>query len=181
MALSSRYLHRRTLPELTARTSLYPALSLGDLVGRALHHWDNTHGLGVVGGGTVFDDAHIDQGQRRALAGSRLSGEAVYRSVCEATGADDGRFVAEAAVPRPSQADRGDNWWAADAESLWASPMVGSSGLATAGASGSDDLSPSAASPSLSDAALVAEGCTERHRQPAARPVHRAVAGMSRL
>jgi hypothetical protein len=38
------YLYRRTLSELTTRTSKYPVLSMGDLVARAFHDWDNAHG-----------------------------------------------------------------------------------------------------------------------------------------
>lgn len=146
--LPSRYLHRRTLSELTTRTSEYPQLSLGDLVARAFHDWDNVHGLVVEGGGVVSGDGHIDEGETRGLAlaavragnddidvafrlggaGSRLSGEPLYRSVREATGADDGCFIAETKVPQLSSANQRQNWQAPDVESLWASPMVGGHG-----------------------------------------------------
>lgn len=146
--LPSRYLHRRTLSELTTRTSQYPQLSLGDLVARAFHDWDNNHGLVVEGGGVVFGDGHIDQGETTGLAlaavragnddidvafrlggaGSRLSGEPLYRSVREATGAGEDRFVAETKVPQLSSDNPCQNWQAPDVEGLWASPMVGSHG-----------------------------------------------------
>lgn len=143
-----RYLQRRSLSELTTRTSQYPELSLGDLVARAFHDWDNTHGLAVEEGGIIFGDGHIDEGVTRDLAlagvragiddievafalgaaGSRLRGEALYATVREATGAVDGRFVAEAKVPQLLPSNPAQNWLAPDAESLWASPMVGSHG-----------------------------------------------------
>lgn len=146
--LPRRYLHRRTLSELTTRTSQYPQLSLGDLVARAFHDWDNTHGLVVEGGGVVFGDGHIDEGETTGLAlaavragkddidvafsmgaaGSRLGGERLYRAVREATGADDDRFLAETRVPQLSPVNSCQNWHAADVEALWASPMVGSHG-----------------------------------------------------
>ena len=43
--LPPRYLHRRTQSELAARTSVYPELSVGDLVARCFHDWDNAQGL----------------------------------------------------------------------------------------------------------------------------------------
>lgn len=144
----SRYLHRRTLSELTTRTGRYPELSLGDLVARAFHDWDNVHGLHVEGGGMVFGDGYIDEGATREMAlagvragnddievaftlgasGSHLGGEALYAWVREATGADGYRFVAETLAPVPSAANPEQNWQAADVENLWASPMVGHRG-----------------------------------------------------
>lgn len=146
--LPRRFLQRRTLSELTTRTSQYPELSVGDLVARVFHDWDNAHGLLVEGGAVVFGDGHVEDGATRdlALAGvragnddievafklgrrrSQLSGEALYRAVGEATGADSSHFLAETKVPRLSAANAGQNWRAADVESLWASPVVGDTG-----------------------------------------------------
>lgn len=143
-----RILHRRTLSELTTRTSQYPELSVGDLVARVFHDWDNDHGLAVEGGGVVFGDGRIDDGATKELAlasvragiddievafgfgssGSLLSGQALYRAVREAVGAEDDRFVAETMVPRLPPATAGQNWMAGDVETLWASPMVGATG-----------------------------------------------------
>ncbi len=68
-----RSLYHATLSELTTRTGQYPELSVGDLVARAFHDWDNTHGLAVDGGGVVFGDGHLDEGVTKdlALAGVR--------------------------------------------------------------------------------------------------------------
>lgn len=143
-----RFLHRRTLCELTTRTSQYPELSVGDLVARVFHDWDNDHGLAVEGGGVVFGDGRLDDGATKELAlagvragiddievafglgssGSRLSGQALYRAVREAVGAQDDRFVTETMVPRLPPATAGQNWMAGDVETLWASPMVGATG-----------------------------------------------------
>ncbi|MGH3781840.1 MAG: hypothetical protein ACRDRO_14760 [Pseudonocardiaceae bacterium] len=144
----ARFLYHCTLFELTTRTSRYPELSLGDLVARAFHDWDNTHGLAVDGGGIVFGDGHVDEGVTRELAlagvragiddvevafglgasGNALSGEALYAKVREATGAGGEAFLAETRIPRLSPANPGQNWEANDAETLWESPMVGSTG-----------------------------------------------------
>lgn len=146
--LPSRFVDQRTLTELTTRTSQYPELSLGDLVARCFHDWDNAHGLEVDGGGIVFGDGHIDEGATKGLAlagvragnddisaafelgrsGSDLGGEAFYAAVREATGAEGDAFIAETKVPRLSAANPGQNWQAKDVESLWASPIVGATG-----------------------------------------------------
>ena len=143
-----RLLHRRTLTELTSRTSQYPQLSMGDLVARAFHDWDNSHGLLVEGGGVLFGDGHIEMGETRGLAvaavragnddvevafrlgasGRCRSPEALYARVREETGAEGAAFLAEERVPRLSVDNPGQNWLATDVESLWESPMVGDSG-----------------------------------------------------
>jgi hypothetical protein len=48
--------------------------------------------------------------------------------VREATGAGGDAFLAETRIPRLSPANPGQNWEANDAETLWESPMVGSTG-----------------------------------------------------
>ena len=75
--LPPQYLHRRTLSELAARTGAYPELSVGDLVARCIHDWDNTHGLTIEGGGTVFGDGSIERGVTtdRAVAAVRAGND----------------------------------------------------------------------------------------------------------
>jgi len=117
-------------------------------VARAFHDWDNTHGLLVDQGGTIFGDGHIADGVTRVLAlagvragtddvevafglgasGSSLSGQALYQAVRDATGAGDDAFGAETCVPRLSPDNGRQNWQAEDVETLWASPIVGSTG-----------------------------------------------------
>ena len=147
-AAPARLVFDRTLAELTARTSRYPELSVGDLVARCFHDWDNIHGLEVDGGGVVFGDGHIDEGVTTELAlaavkagnddveaafelgasGGGARGEVLYAAVREATGASGDAFRAEAMIPRPVSANPTQNWQAKDVESLWDSPMVGTKG-----------------------------------------------------
>ena len=144
----AEYLHRRTLSELTKRTGGYPVLSVGDLVARCLHDWDNAHGLQVDGGEVIFGDGRVDEGVTTDLAlagvragnddvevafalgrsGSDLSGDALYEAVREATGGEGGAFVAETKIPRLSADNPPQNWQAPDAFTLWASPVVGGTG-----------------------------------------------------
>lgn len=142
------YLHKRTQSELVKRTGGYPELSVGDLVARCLHDWDNDHGLGVEGGGVIFGDGRIDDGVTMDLAlaavragnddvqvafnlgasGAELSSDALYEAVREATGGKNGAFVAESRIPRISSDTPPQNWQAPDAVTLWESPIVGTGG-----------------------------------------------------
>jgi hypothetical protein len=146
-AVPARFIFARTLTELTTRTSRYPELSVGDLVARCFHDWDNTHGLEVDAGSVIFGDGHIDEGATTQLAlaavragnddvevafelgasGRGASGEALYTAVRDATGVGDA-FGPETKIPRPSAANPAQNWQAKDVESLWDSPMVGARG-----------------------------------------------------
>lgn len=146
--LPPQYLRRRTLAELAARTGAYPELSVGDLVARCFHDWDNAHGLRIEGGGTVFGDGSIGEGvtTERAVAavragnddievayrlgasGSRLHADARYEEVRRATGAGGSAFAAEALVPRVTAGQPVQNWQAPDAETLWETPIIGDRG-----------------------------------------------------
>ena len=140
--LPRRLLYERTDSELRKRTSQYPELSLGDLVARAFHDWDNDHGLRVEGG-MIFGDGHVDEGVTRDLAlaavragvddveiafglgrtGRSAPGPALYEEVRQ------GRtFRAERWIPRLADTNPGQNWMATDVDTLWESPMVGASG-----------------------------------------------------
>jgi hypothetical protein len=146
--LPPQYLQRRTQSELAARTGAYPELSVGDLVARCFHDWDNAHGLRIEGGGTVFGDGSIGQGVTTDLAvaavragnddievayrlgasGSTLHGGALYEEVRQSTGAPGRAFVAEALVPRVAEGHPVQNWQAPDAATLWDTPIVGDRG-----------------------------------------------------
>jgi hypothetical protein len=146
--LPPAYLHRRTQSELAARTSAYPELSVGDLVARCFHDWDNAHGLRVEGGEVVFGDGSIERGRttdlavaaarsgtddievayRLGAAGSQLQGGALYEEVRRATGAGGTAFVAETKIPTISDGNPPQNWQAPDASSLWETPIVGDRG-----------------------------------------------------
>ncbi len=154
-------LYDRTLAAVRLTTQGYPPISLGDLLGRVFHDWENDHGLVLEDGGMLYGDGHLDQGVGRRLAvaavragnddievafglgvsGSRLRGEPLYRTVREATGAGGPAFVAETHIPRPSRDNPPLNWRAADIDDLWSSPIAGSSGT-TVGQAVSDVLEP---------------------------------------
>lgn len=146
--LPVRSLHRRTLSELRSRTRHYPELSVGDLVARCFHDWDNLHGVPVKGGGVIFGDGRVEDGVTKelALAAARAGiddleaafamgrtgrvhlGRPLYEAVRQATGASSGKFHAEMRIPRPSDTSPPQNWRANDVEDLWASPIVGTTG-----------------------------------------------------
>jgi hypothetical protein len=155
-----RLLHERTYAELTSRTSQYPELSLGDLVARAFHDWDNEHGL-RVDGGMIFGDGQVDQGATTDLAlaavragvddidiafdlgaaGRSVHGSALYEEVRRLSGARGQAYRAEERIPRLSTVNPEQNWHAPDVETLWSSPMVGVAG-ATVGDAIVDMLRP---------------------------------------
>jgi hypothetical protein len=144
--LPSRSLYRRTVS--AVRSAGYPRVSFGDLLAKVFHDWDNGHGLTLEDGEVVFGDGCLDQGvtRDRALSacragiddievahrlgagGRHLSGESLYAAVREATRAEGEVFVAESRVPRPSDDNPRQNWEAADVETLWEAPIVGSTG-----------------------------------------------------
>lgn len=145
--LPADFVHDATLSALMRRTSRYPPLSMGDFLARLFHDWDNVRGLSVDGGGVVFGDGYVHEGATRELAiaasragiddieaafdlgaaGSRLTGEALYDAIRAATGA--GRvFVAESRIPRVATTNPPQNWQATDLQTLWDTPIVGSSG-----------------------------------------------------
>ncbi len=157
----SSVLYRHTLQAVRARTSSYPRVSLGDLLAKVFHDWDNTHGLSLEGGGRLFGDGCLDQGLTRELAlaavragvndvevafslgacGKNTSGEGLYQVVRQATGAPADRFLAETKIPRASPDNPPQNWQAPDVEALWDSPIVGSTGT-TVGQAVTEALQP---------------------------------------
>jgi hypothetical protein len=145
--LPAGFVHDATLLALGRRTSRYPPLSMGDFLARLFHDWDNLHGLAVDGGGVVFGDGHVHEGDTRrlalaasragiddveaafelGLAGSRVTGEPLYDAVRAATGAHGRAFVAESRIPRVASSNPPQNWRAPDVQTLWDTPIVGNS------------------------------------------------------
>lgn len=146
--LTDGFLYDRALAAVKARTSGYPPITLGDLLARVYHDWDNSHGLILDQGGILFGDGLFEDGVGKELAvaavrsgiddvevayrlgasGSCLRGEALYRAVRSATGAPDDVFRPETRIPIPSADNPPQNWRAADVEALWSSPIVGTTG-----------------------------------------------------
>lgn len=156
-----RHVYARTLETVRSRTAGYPRISLGDLLAKVFHDWDNEHGVAVEGGGFLFGDGCLDQGMTRPLAlsaaragiddvevayrlGSKdgdLAGEALFAAVREATGAEGDRFAAEHRLARPARENPPLNWRAPDLETLWEAPVAGGSGT-TVGRAVSEALQP---------------------------------------
>ncbi len=154
-----RAVRGRALEAVEARTSGYPRISLGDLLAKVFHDWDNSHGLALDGGGRIFGDGCLEQGVTRqlALAAVRAGaddvevafqlgrrdrtppGGALYQAVRDATGAPDSSFLAETKVPRPSGDNPPQNWRATNLDELWSSPIVGTTGT-TVGAAVAEAL-----------------------------------------
>jgi hypothetical protein len=130
------FLQKSTREALRARTSRYPELSLGDFLARLFHDWDNRQGVLIEGGGVVFGDGHVHQGDTRELAldaaragiddveaafeigqsGDQLAGEPLYAAVRAATAVRGDLFLAEARIPKPSAANPAQNWRATEIE-----------------------------------------------------------------
>lgn len=146
--LPEGFLYDRAHAAVLARTIGYPPLTLGDLLARVFHDWDNSHGPTLVGGGILFGDGLLEEGIGKKLAvaaaragiddlevayrlggsGSRLRGAALYRAVRSATGAPHDAFGPETRIPAPSADNPPQNWWATDVEALWSAPLVGATG-----------------------------------------------------
>jgi hypothetical protein len=146
--LPEGFLHDRVHAAVKARTRGFPPITLGDLLARVFHDWDNSHGLTLQGGGVLFGDGLLEEGVGKELAvaavrlgiddvevayrlgvsGSHLRGEALYRAVRSATGAPHDAFRPETRIPTLSADNPPQNWRAKDAETLWSSPIVGTTG-----------------------------------------------------
>ena len=157
--LPPEVVRRRTLAAVEDTTSDYPRISLGDLLAKVFHDWDNTHGLAVDGGEMLFGDGCLEQGVTLELAlaavragvadvevafglgarGTAADGQKLYRAVREATGTPGDAFLAETKVPRLSPDNPPQNWRARDLSELWSSPIVGSTGT-TVGAAVAEAL-----------------------------------------
>lgn len=146
--LPEGFLYDRAQAAVQARTSGHPPITLGDLLARVFHDWDNSHGITLMGGGILFGDGLLEEGIGKKLAiaaaragiddvevayrlggsGSRLRGAALYRAVRSATGAPHDVFGPETRIPTPSADNPPQNWWATDVEALWSAPLVGATG-----------------------------------------------------
>ena len=146
--VSDGFLYDRTHTAVKARTKDYPPITFGDLLARVFHDWDNTHGLLVESGGTLYGDGLLERGvgcklvvpavragiddieeaYRLGASGSQLRGAALYEAVRSATGAPGTAFVPETLIPIPSADNPPQNWWAPDLDTLWDCPIVGTTG-----------------------------------------------------
>lgn len=148
-ALPRSLLDRRAVAVVRESTRRYPPVSLGDLLARVFHDWDNWEGLLVDGGDRLYGDGRLDRGPGRDLAVAAvregnddvelafrlgttrraMPDEELFDEVARATGARPRCFRAEARIPVPSGANPPQNWMAADLETLWNRPIVGETGV----------------------------------------------------
>lgn len=146
--LPDAFVYDHVLAAVKARTRTYSPITLGDLLARVFHDWDDSHGLTLDSGGVLFGDGHLEQGVGKKLAvaaaragiddievayqlgasGKRLRGEDLYRAVRSATGAPHHAFRPETHIPTPSTDNPPQNWQATNLEELWSSPIVGTTG-----------------------------------------------------
>jgi uncharacterized protein DUF4157/AMOP domain-containing protein len=129
-----------------------PQVTLGDLLAKIFHDFDNAMGLSIGGGQMVWGDSNLDNPDPRnvtrriAVAAMRAGiqditeafriGQAattltypnLFDTVRSATGAPAGRYVAETRLPQPDPSSPSHNWRAPNFESLWTRPMVGTTG-----------------------------------------------------
>ena len=93
----------------------YPPVTFGGLLARMFHDWDNSHGLILQGrwkplrrqpprGGRRRGIDDIEIAYRLGASGSRLHGQALYRTVRSATGAANNAF-------KPSSGDNPPQNW----------------------------------------------------------------------
>jgi hypothetical protein len=127
--LPDGFLYDRTLTAVKTRTKGYPPITFGDLLARVFHDWDNTHGLTVESGGTLFGDGLLERGVGGKLIVAAVRAgiddiEVAYRLGKSGSTA----FLPETLVPIPSADNPPQNWCAPNIEALWDCPIVGTTG-----------------------------------------------------
>jgi hypothetical protein len=144
-------MYEEIIAQVNTIASSLPPITLGDLVSKVFHDFDNEMGL-AVSGGRVFGDENLDEktpanitraiAQDAILAGNHdvrkafalgrsmpgLSKAEVFRNVRAATGAPADRYMAETRIPDLDPSNPPQNWRAPDFETLWSQPMLGTSG-----------------------------------------------------
>jgi hypothetical protein len=70
----------------------------------------------------------IEIAYRLGASDSRLHGKTLYQAIRTATGAPHDAFTPETLIPTPSPDNPPQNWRATNAEELWNSPIVGTTG-----------------------------------------------------
>jgi len=130
-----------------------PQLTLGDLVTKVFHDFDNEAGLSIGKDQMLFGDSHLDdpnptnvtrrkavqamragikdveQAFRIGKSGTKFKNSGgLYVAVRKATHAPADNYVAESKLPKPTSDVAAQNWQAPNFESLWGKPMVGTTG-----------------------------------------------------
>lgn len=148
---SVQTIYEEVIGEVIEKTKSKPQITLGDLLAKIFHDYDNKEGLDIGGGKKVFGDSRLDKKDSsnvtRAIAvdamragindineafsvgqsGTMLDQAALYNAVRSATGAPADAYVAETKLPQPGPGVPAQNWKAANLESLWSQRMTGPS------------------------------------------------------
>jgi hypothetical protein len=153
---SVQAIYEKIIAQVQALVKHLPKVTLGDLLGKLFHDFDNEMGLNIGGSQMVFGDSNLDKTSplpnttnvTRALAvgamragiqdireafsigqtGIVLANQALYDGVRSATGAPAGAYVAETRLPKPDPSNAAQNWRAPSFETVWTQPMVGTAG-----------------------------------------------------
>ncbi|MBB4634916.1 eCIS core domain-containing protein [Longimicrobium terrae] len=150
--LSVSFLYGRIMGDINAMAASLPPITLGDMVARVFHDWDNEHGVDVGGGRTVFGDNQLDNpapsNATRGLAqaamragitdvrqaytlgaagGTAVDRPALFAAVRSGTGATGTQYAPETMILTPASTQPAHNWHAADLETLWTLPIVAGS------------------------------------------------------
>ena len=151
---SVQTIYDKILSQVMTMAKSLPPISLGDLIAKVFHDWDNKHGVAVQGGVLLGDgsldkptkpgdppnvtrpraEAAIKAGVKEidaafALGGSQagLAKPALHQQIqatATAAGAAPGVYAAEALLPIPDKSVPAQNWMAASIEDLWNLPIV---------------------------------------------------------
>jgi hypothetical protein len=150
--LSVAFLYQRIMGDINTMAASLPPITLGDMVARVFHDWDNEHGVDVGGGRTVFGDNQLDNpspsNATRGLAqaamragitdvrqaytlgaagGTAVDRPALFAAVRSGTGATGTQYAPETMILTPAATQPAHNWHAADLETLWTLPIVAGS------------------------------------------------------
>lgn len=146
---SVQTIYEKIIGEIMVKTKSLPQITLGDLLAKIFHDYDNEHGLDIGGGKKVFGDSNLDnpdpsnvtrqaavEAMRAGIqdvqeafsigkSGIALKKAEVYEAVRDATGTPPNIYGAETKLPQPGPGVPAQNWKAPSFESLWSQKIAG--------------------------------------------------------
>ena len=147
--VTTHYGYTQILEQVEAMAPTLPAVTLGDLIASVYHDFDNEHGLNIKGGGKVFGDKHLDQGDTEKLAIAAIkagndditkafaNGKSVatavpdpdlFAAIRKISGGVGDKYAAQAMIPEPDKSEPSQNWKAGDVSTLWDQKFLGAKG-----------------------------------------------------
>lgn len=135
------------LTEINRISTTLPEVTLGDLLAKVFHDFDNLRGLDVAGGriygdknlnnpdpqnvtlqlaieGVKAGNQDVQEAFRTGQSTPNLQDDAVFQQVRSASSAPTGSYLPETKVPLPSPTNPSQNWMAPTFEVLWGWPVV---------------------------------------------------------